>query len=142
MYGFTMIKWNMMGNGIWSKGVSYNRIIIINEMGVEKYYNIITHEKIKLIKIAHEEIEMVRRLIETNVHKYENIIEGAGEMNIYALDRACADIDIAIGYIRKIIIMIPSIIEKKRKIDMKKEYKKNRRISLKNNTESIRLIYR
>ena len=102
MYGFTMIKWNMVGNGIWSKGVIYNLITIINEMGVEKYYNIITHEKIKLIKTAHGEIEMVKILIETNVHKYENIIDGAGEMNIYALDQACADIDIAIEYIRKI----------------------------------------
>ena len=65
-----------------------------------------------LIKAAHEEIEMVRRLIETNVHKYENIINGAGEMDIYALDQACADIDKTIGYIRKILIVIPSIAEK------------------------------
>ena len=56
---------------------------------------------------------MVRRLIETNVHKYTNIIEGAGEIDIYALDQTCADIDKTIEYIRKIIIMIPSIVEKK-----------------------------
>ena len=136
-----MIKWNMVGNGIWSKGVIYNLITIINEMGVEKYYNIITHEKIKLIKTAHGEIEMVKILIETNVHKYENIIDGAGEMNIYALDQACADIDIAIEYIRK----ITQYNRKKRKIDIKKEYEKNRRISLKKDQkgiELIRLIYR
>ena len=34
-------------------------------------------------------------------------------MNIYALDQACADIDKTIGYIRKVITMIPSITEKK-----------------------------
>ena len=103
---------NSMGNGIWSKDINYNLISIINDPSVEKYYYIIAHEKIKLIKTAHKEIEMVRRLIETNVHKYENIIGGAGEMDIYALDQACADIDKTIGYTRKIIIMISSIVEK------------------------------
>ena len=33
-------------------------------------------------------------------------------MNIYALDQACADIDKTIGYIRKVITMIPSITGK------------------------------
>ena len=71
-------------------------------------------------------------MIETNVHKYTNIIEGAGEIDIYALDQTFAAIDKTIGYIRKIIIMIPSIVEKKMKIHMIKEYeKKNKRISLK-----------
>ena len=56
---------------------------------------------------------MVRRLIEVNIPKYENIIKDAGEMDIYALDQACADIDKTIGYIRKIIIIIPSTTEKK-----------------------------
>ena len=65
-----------------------------------------------LIKAAHEEIEMVRRLVEDNIHKYENIINGVEEMDIYALDQACADIDKTIGYIRKILIVIPSIAEK------------------------------
>ena len=34
-------------------------------------------------------------------------------MDIYALDQPCADIDKTIGYIQKIIIKIPSIVEKK-----------------------------
>ena len=34
-------------------------------------------------------------------------------MDIYALDQACADIDKTIGYIQKIIIKIPSIVEEK-----------------------------
>ena len=42
---------------------------------------------------------MVRRLIETNAYKYHNIIEGAGVMDIYALDQTYADIDNTIGYI-------------------------------------------
>ena len=67
-----------------------------------------------LIKAAYEEIEMVRRLIMANIHKYKNIIKGAGEMDIYALDQACTDIDKTIRYIQKIITMIPSITEKKK----------------------------
>ena len=55
---------------------------------------------------------MVKKLIETNIHKYARIIENAGEMNIYLLDQACADIDKTDGYIRKIIIMMPGIVEK------------------------------
>ena len=55
---------------------------------------------------------MVRILIETNIHKYERIINNSGEMDIYSLDQACADIDRTNGYIRKIIIMISSILKK------------------------------
>ena len=47
-------------------------------------------------------------------------------MNVYALDQACADIDKTIGYIRKVITMIPSITEKKMKIDMIKKMKKEK----------------
>ena len=130
-YGLECLR-DVMGNGIWPKDVNYNLITIINDIGVETYYYSITLEKTRLIKTAREEKKMVRWLIETNVHKYTNIIEGAGEIDIYALDQTFADIDKTIGYIRKIIIMIPSIVEKKMKIHMIKEYeKKNKRISLK-----------
>ena len=123
-----------VGNGIWPKGVSYNLITNINEWSVGDYYEIIALEKTMLIKRAHEEIEMVRRLIMANIHKYKNIIKDAGEIDIYALDRACADIDKTIGYIQKIIIMIQSIAEKI-KIDMMKENKKRQEIE-----ELLRLI--
>ena len=42
---------------------------------------------------------MIQKWIGTNVRKYENIIEDAKDMDIYSLDRKCADIDRAIGYI-------------------------------------------
>ena len=64
---------------------------------------------------------MVRILIETNIHKYDRIINNAGEMDIYSLDQACADVDRTIGYIRKIIIMIPSILKKQKKKQKKKK---------------------
>ena len=59
---------------------------------------------------------MVRRLIQTKVHKYENIVKGAREMDIYALDQACADIDDTIEYIRKPIIKLLSIVERNMEI--------------------------
>ena len=55
---------------------------------------------------------MVERLIVISYRKYENIIRGAKEIDIYALDQTCADIDKTIGYIQKIVIMMPSIVEK------------------------------
>ena len=45
---------------------------------------------------------MVRRLIETNMNKFENILTGAREMDIYALDDACADIDIVLDIYEKL----------------------------------------
>ena len=109
-----------VGNGIWPKGIAYDFIARINEKSVKEYYITISSQKIRLLTIAHEEIEIIRILIETNVRKYVNIIKDAGEMVIYTLDQAFADIDKTIGYIRKIIIMIPSIVEKKNIIYHKK----------------------
>ena len=113
-----------VGNGIQHKDVTYDLITSVDDSGVGRYYWRIIPEKERLIKIAYEEIEMVRRLIETNMQKYHRIIKCAGEMDIYALDRSCADIDNTVGYIRKIIIKIPSIVENKYRYDMIKENEK------------------
>ena len=102
-----------VGNGIWPKGITDDFIARINEKSVKEYYITISSQKIRLITIAHEEIEIVRRLIETNARKYVNIIKDAGEMDIYALGQACADIDKTTGHIRKIIIMINYLINDK-----------------------------
>ena len=118
-----------VGNEIWTKSISYDNSTLINDKYVNDYYQCAVHEKQRLIKIACGEMEMVRRLIETNMHKYERIIKNAGEMDIYSLDQACADIDRTIGYIRKIIIMIPCIIEK---IDEFRRKKLRRRIAIQN----------
>ena len=58
---------------------------------------------------------MVERLIEINYRKYENIIRGAEEIDIYLLDQVCADVDKTVGYIRKIKIMMSGIVEKQLK---------------------------
>ena len=113
---------------MWPKGINYDSIASINDKKVAMYYITQTHQKKKLIELACEEIAMVRRLIRTNMHKYERIIRNAGEMNIYSPDQACAGIDRTIGYIRKIIIKIPSIAEKmiknREKMNKLEEYRK------------------
>ena len=114
-----------MGNGIWPKGISHAFIPIINKK-IKKDYDIKYIGK-KLIEKTRREIAMVRGLIEANMRKYERIIENAGEMDIYSLDHAWADIDRTIGYIRKIIIMIPSMlnkIEEKIEEEKKTQWKK------------------
>ena len=47
---------------------------------------------------------MVRILIEANIHKYERIINNSGEMDIYSLDQACADIDRTIDIYAKLLL--------------------------------------
>ena len=88
-----------VGNGIWPKDIDYHRITSINELGAAMYYNDISRKKRILIKIACEEIKMVKKLIETNILKYERITENTGEIDIYSLDQTCADLDKTVGYI-------------------------------------------
>ena len=52
-------------------------------------------------------------------------------MDIYSLDHACVDIGRTIGYIRKVIIKIPSIVEKKNRCDMIKEIERRTEEKLK-----------
>ena len=49
-------------------------------------------------------------------------------MDIYALDRACANIDMTVEHIRKIIIKIATIVERKRIIELKNKYEKDKRL--------------
>ena len=94
---------------------------------MENYYEIIALEKTMLIKAAYEEIEMVRRLIMANIHKYKNIIKGAGEMDIYALDQACADIDKNYWIYTKNYNYDTKYSRKKMKIDKIKENEKRKK---------------
>ena len=55
---------------------------------------------------------MVVELISINLRKYLVILNNADKMSIYELDQACSDLDKNTRYIRKIIIDIPSIIDK------------------------------
>ena len=81
-----------------------------------------------LINIIFIEVEMVRRLIETYFRMYMKILESAEKIEIHTLDQTCPNIDRTVGHIRKIIIKIPTIVEKKRIIELKNEYEKDKRL--------------
>ena len=55
------------------------------------------------------------------------MLESAEKMDIHPLDQTCANINRTVGHIRKIIIKISTIIDRKRKIDLKKIYEKELR---------------
>ena len=97
----------------WTTAISYNRIAKFgSNADVTDHYIAQVCYKIGLIEAAHNEVRMIQQWIGTNVHKYDNIIEDGKDMDIYSLDRKCADIDRAIGYIQKVICMTSSIVEK------------------------------
>ena len=63
-----------VGNGIWPKDINFGLFTNVDNMNVTNRYYQIADEKEGLIKIACEEIEMVKRLIEVNAQKNEKII--------------------------------------------------------------------
>ena len=119
---------NNLGNGVWPKGITYDLLTCIDEHSVRKYYKLIVQQKRMLINIIFIEVEMVRRLIETYFRMYMKILESAEKIEIHTLDQTCANIDRTVGHIRKIIIKIPTIVEKKRIIELKNEYEKDKRL--------------
>ena len=102
-----------MTNRLHIKYINYNRISdkLLNK-AVRTRLNNNSYEKKLQIEIAVREIEMVVELISINLRKYLVILNNADKMSIYELDQACSDLDKNTRYIRKIIIDIPSIIDK------------------------------
>ena len=102
-----------MTNGLHIKYIKYNRISnkLLNKAVRTRLTNN-TYEKKLQIEIAVREIEMVLELISVNLRKYLVILNNADKMSIYELDQACCDSDKNTGYIPKIIIEIPRIIDK------------------------------
>ena len=97
----------------WTTAISYNRIAKFDSNAdVAGHHITQVCCKIGLIEVARKEVRMIQQWIGTNVRKYENIIADAKDTDIYSLDRKCADIDRAIGYIRKVISIISNIVEK------------------------------
>ena len=136
---------NNLGNGVWPKGITYDFIACIDEHSVKYYNKIIVQQKNMLINILFKEVEMVRRLMESYVRVYGKMLESAEKIDIHTLDQTCANIDKTVGHIRKIIIKIPTIVNRKRKIDLKNKYKKDKglqelRRKKKENIKKYRLI--
>ena len=102
-----------MTNRLHIKYINYHHISdkLLNK-AIRTRLNNNTYEKKLQIEIAVREIEMVVELISINLRKYLVILNNADKMSIYELDQACCELDKNTRYIRKIIIEIPSIINK------------------------------
>ena len=95
------------------KYINYDRISAnLDNNAVRTRLNNTVYEKKFHIEIAVRKMEMVAELISINIRKYLVILNNAHKMSIYELDQACYDLDKNTGYIRKVIIEIPSIIDK------------------------------
>ena len=96
------------------------------------------HDTELKIRIAVKEIEMVNTLIYANIKKYLLMLNNSNQMSYYEIDQLCSSTDKTVGYIRKIVLKIPDIIEKTYKW-CNQEYCKNV-IKLRYSNENYRLI--
>ena len=55
---------------------------------------------------------MVMNLISFNVKKYLVMLNNSNNKNHYELDQLCSHTDKTVGYIRRIILKIPDIVDK------------------------------
>ena len=70
------------------------------------------HDTELKIRTAVKEIEMVNTLIYANIKKYLLMLNNSNKMSYYEIDQLCSSTDKTVGYIRKIVLKIPDIIEK------------------------------
>ena len=97
----------------WLKNISYNRIAkIVDSVATNEYYSEQAFFRSELILMARKEIEIIIRFIGAIICKYNKICMNAGEMDIHLLCQAFDDINKAVRHVRKIIIMMPSIVKK------------------------------
>ena len=64
------------------------------------------------IRIAVKEIEMINTLISTNIKKYLLMLNSSDKMSYYEIDQLCFSTDKTVGYMRRIVLTIPDIIDK------------------------------
>ena len=64
------------------------------------------------IRIAVKEIEMINTLVSASIKKYLLMLNNSDKMSYYEIDQLCSSTDKTVGYIRKIVLKIPDIIEK------------------------------
>ena len=72
------------------------------------------HDTELKIGIAVREIEMVNTLISANIKKYLLMLNNIDKMSYQEIDQLCSSTDKSVGYIRKIVLTIPDIIDKTR----------------------------
>ena len=64
------------------------------------------------IRIAVKEIEMINTLISTNIKKYLLMLNNSDKMSYYEIDQLCFSTDKTVGYMQRIVLTIPDIIDK------------------------------
>ena len=72
------------------------------------------HDTELKIGIAVREIEMVNTRISANIKKYLLMLNNIDKMSYQEIDQLCSSTDKSVGYIRKIVLTIPDIIDKTR----------------------------
>ena len=72
------------------------------------------HDTELKIGIAVREIEMVNTLISANIKKYLLMLNNIDKMSYQEIVQLCSSTDKTVGYIRKIVLTIPDIIDKTR----------------------------
>ena len=77
------------------------------------------------IRIVVKEIEMINTLISANIKKYLLMLndKNSDKMSYYEIDQLCSSTDNTVGYIQKIILKIPDIIDKTNELCNQKDCK-------------------
>ena len=102
-----------MMNKLDIRYIDYNSIRknILSRQVTSRLENKIHDTEIK-IRIVVKETEMVNTLIYANITKYLLMLNNSNKMSYYEIDQLCSSADKTVGYIRKIVLKIPDIIEK------------------------------
>ena len=77
----------------------------LDKASVRDYYIEQVNQKSELLMLIYSEITAVQQLVETYIYlhiyiyicKYNKIVTNAKDIDIYLLDRACADADRGVG---------------------------------------------
>ena len=93
------------------KSIRYGSITKLNKYNVRRRYENLIGYRSLLISLTCEEIEIIKGLVEANIHKHNKILMNAKGMNIHLLEQAYDNIDRNVGYIRKMIVKVPCIIK-------------------------------
>ena len=93
------------------KSIRYGSITKLNKYNVRRRYENLIGYRSLLISLTCEEIEIIKGLVEANMHKHNKVLMNAKEMNIHLLEQAYDNIDRNVGYIRKMIVKVPCIIK-------------------------------
>ena len=93
--------------------IDYDSIkkIILSRQVRSRLENKIFDTELK-IKTAVKEIEVINTLMSVSIKKYLRMLNNSNKMSYYEIDRLCSSTDKTVGYIRRIVLKTPDIIDK------------------------------